>query len=118
MNLYIVIFKFYVDDYKGCDVRFYYTLFKDINKATLYQNQELKHYIEDEINHYDIEIGKKFKKYFEIKDDKVSILKKYKNNENILEKLYEEYCKGEFVNYKFTYEIDSCKIFDEEDDEK
>jgi hypothetical protein len=118
MKLYNVIFKFYDDDYKDCDVSFYYKLFKDINKAKSYQNQKLKHYIEDEINDHEIEIGKKFKKYFEIKDDKVSILKKYENNENILEKLYEEYCKGEFVNYKFTYEIDSCKIFDEEDDEK
>ena len=112
MKIHTVLFYRQDDDYKDCSVNIFgIKSFVSKLEADTYLNNKLLELILDEINDYEMKIPKAFKKYFDIlEDDNPSIKDKYRNNFNVIELLYKEFLRGEYIDFKIKYIIENYDL--------
>ena len=106
MKLYIAVLMHYDDDdHRSEDYISLLRAFKDRNEAEQYIQQETAETIIDYLNHYDIEYEEVKEYVNKTKKDNFEFKPEVLKSKKIIDLLYEKYAIGEFVNYKFKWEI-------------
>jgi hypothetical protein len=112
LTRYIVTFTAYEDDYKHRDDSGVYPetpqIFRTMEGAMKYIDEEIKERLEDELCDYDI--PKHVKHCFDTSDCNLMSIKPEYQNHNSLMKLYNAMAVGEFIPYKFDWKISKSKV--------